>query len=133
MHHVRQVLQIHEVPYKFVSKTNFTDSRFEEHFEETHIMQFLQMRESLSNEQSINTLTPPTTPEQTGDSAKNRYDNLNSNNATVNQNAEEPEEGELKIDESAVSETTARNGRSVCSKNEHKPIRVSVIKRRQIN
>ena len=99
-------------------------------------MQFLQMRKNLSQEGAITTLTPPTTPEQTGssDSAKNSApirnpnDNLNSNNAT-----EPAEEGELKIDESAVSETTARNGRNVCSKNEHKPIRVSVIKRRQIN
>ena len=91
-------------------------------------MQFLQMRKNLTQEGSITTLTPPTTPEQTGDSAKNRNDNLNSNNAT-----EPAEEGELKIDESAVSETTARNGRNVCSRNEHKPIRVSVIKRRQIN
>ena len=104
-------------------------------------MQFLQMRKNLSQEGAITTLTPPTTPEQTGssDSAKNSApirnpnDNLNSNNAKVTQNAEELEEGELKIDESAVSETTARNGRNVCSKNEHKPIRVSVIKRRQIN
>ena len=132
MHHVRQVLQIHEVRFylKPIS-TYFSDSRFEEHFEETHIMQFLQMRKNLSHEGAITTLTPPTTPEQTGDSAKNRNDNLNSNNAT--ENAEPAEEGELKIDESAVSETTARNGRNVCSKNEHKPIRVSVIKRRQIN
>ena len=83
-----------------------------------------------THEQSIMTLTPPTTPEQTGESAPkpapiiprmNDNSNLNANNATDNA-------GELKIDESAVSET----GRNV-NKNEHKPIRVSVIKRRQIN
>ena len=79
-----------------------------------------------THEQSITTLTPPTTPEQTGESAPkpapmNGNSNLNANNATDNA-------GELKIDESAVSET----GRNV-NKNEHKPIRVSVIKRRQIN
>ena len=81
-----------------------------------------------THEQSIMTLTPPTTPEQTGESASkpgpirmNDNSNLNANNATDNA-------GELKIDESAVSET----GRNV-NKNEHKPIRVSVIKRRQIN
>ena len=76
-----------------------------------------------THEQSINILTPPTTPEQTGESAKTaltRNANLNANTANEN------EQGELKIDESAET------GRNV-NKNEHKPIRVSVIKRRQIN
>jgi len=82
-----------------------------------------------THELSITSLTPPTTPEQTGDYAQNTApirmnDNWSANNATYTA----AQQGELKIDESAVSET----GRSV-NKNEHKPIRVSVIKRRQIN
>lgn len=82
-----------------------------------------------THEQSITTLTPPTTPEQTADYAQKTApirmnDNLNANNATDTA----AQQGELKIDDSAISGT----GRNF-NKNEHKPIRVSVIKRRQIN
>ena len=65
-------------------------------------------------ENMVNLLTPPTTPEDPENSKpENREDNGN-------------DEGQLKIDESAEKMNMNKN-------DDHKPVRISVIKRRQIN
>ena len=85
------------------------------------MMQYMQMRlarkrevENQHQENMVNLLTPPTTPEDP--------ENTNPESAEKN----ESEHGELKIDESAAKMNININ-------NDHKPVRISVIKRRQIN
>ena len=85
------------------------------------MMQYMQMRlarkrevENQHQENMVNLLTPPTTPEDP--------ENTNPESAEKNEN----EHGELKIDESTEKMNMNKN-------DDHKPVRISVIKRRQIN